>query len=63
MKVLEIDVGDVELFGEGLGNILFGNKGIVYQNTPQFKPDALLLLKRVGELIFRYEFLLKPQIA
>ena len=53
LKVLEIDIGEAELFGEGLGNILFGNKGIVHQDAPQLEPAALLLLKRERELLFR----------
>ena len=61
--VLEIDIGDVELLGERLGNMLFSDKGIVHQHAPQLASTTLLLLKCETELILRNKFLLNQQIA
>ena len=43
--VLEVDVGDVELPGQRLGDLVFGDETVVHQHAPQFAAAALLLFQ------------------
>src|SRR5450759_4828120 len=49
--VLQIDERDVELLGERLGNMLFGDEAIIHQHAPQLASATLLLIQRERELI------------
>ena len=47
---LEIDIGNVELFGERFRNLVFGDESVIHQNPAQLASAALLLLQRNGQL-------------
>jgi hypothetical protein len=58
VEELEIDVGDVELLGDGARNLLFADEGVFDEDTAQLAAGTLLLGKRKLELLFRQQLLL-----
>ena len=54
---LEIDVGNVELPGERLGNLLVVAKAVVHQHAPEPPSGAFLLLEGDTDLFTRNELL------
>ncbi len=56
-------IGNVELLGQRLGNLILGNKRIIHQHRAELASAALLLVEREHELFLRNEILLYQQIA
>ena len=63
VEMLEIDVGDVELFRQGFGNLVLGDEAVFHQHAPEFAPRALLVVQGDLELPLRDQLLLDQHLT
>ncbi len=63
VEVLEVDVGRIDLSGDRLGDLLFGDKALVHEDPPQLAAGFLLLIQRLLQLFLAEQILLNKDFA
>ena len=61
--VFEIDVRDLQLLGERLGDFFFGNAALLDEYAPEFATAALLFVERKLQLLLGQQLLLYENFA